>query len=142
MFDAEDVEGKRIGSHRDEAVFADDAVLLATANQFAGQEKQRALAAVDEDELIDGGSGGIARTDNAVATAAIAGHTFGALFADDDFAGGEALVKSEDGVGVMVVRTDYRENGEVFIADRFEETPISGWFARRDSGRMSGKDEA
>ena len=77
------------------------------------------LAAIDEDELIDGGSGGIGGTDDAVAAIAVAGHTFGALFADDDLASGQAFVEGEKEVGVLVVGSDYREYSEVFISDRF-----------------------
>src|ERR1700719_4237370 len=35
---AEDVEGQRFGANRHDAVFADDAILLAAAHEFAGQQ--------------------------------------------------------------------------------------------------------
>jgi len=65
-------------------VLADDAVLLAAADEFAGEEKQRTLAAIDENQLIDAGSRGVIGMNAAVATAR---ESRGAVFADDDFAG-------------------------------------------------------
>jgi hypothetical protein len=87
VLDAKDVEREGFGADRDDAVLADDAILLAAADEFAGEEKKRTLAAIDENELIDAGAGGIRRANDAVAAAREARD---ALFADDDFAGGRA----------------------------------------------------
>src|SRR6266566_5036914 len=43
MLDAEDIQGKRRRADRYDAVFADDAVLFATAHQFAGKERSGRL---------------------------------------------------------------------------------------------------
>ena len=111
VFDAKDVERKRFGADGDKTVFADNAVLFAAADKFSGEEQERALAAVDEDKLVDGGSRRICGADDAVAAIAIAGHALGALFPDDYFAGREAFVEGEEPVGVVVVGADYREDG-------------------------------
>ena len=47
MFDTEYVERQRLGAYRDDSIFADDAVLLASADQFSGKKKQGPFAAVD-----------------------------------------------------------------------------------------------
>jgi hypothetical protein len=54
VLDAEDIERQGFSAGRDDAVLGDDAVLLATADEFAGEQNERALAAIDQDELVDG----------------------------------------------------------------------------------------
>jgi len=53
VLDTENIEGKWVGAGSDDAIFGDDAVLLTAADELAGEEQKRALAAVDQDELID-----------------------------------------------------------------------------------------
>ena len=47
VLDAKDVERQRRSASGDDAVLADDAVLLAPAYEFAGEEQQGTLAAID-----------------------------------------------------------------------------------------------
>src|SRR5207302_9939814 len=58
MLDAEDIERKRWRADRNDAVLANDAVLFAAADEFAGEEQQRTAAAIDQNELVNG-SGGV-----------------------------------------------------------------------------------
>jgi len=109
VFDAKDVERKRFRADGDDAVLADDAVLLAAADKFAGEEKKRALATVDENELIDAGARGVSWADDAVAASREAR---GALLANDDFAGGEAFFEREEAAGVRSVASD---NGKTLM---------------------------
>ena len=51
--DAEDSEIDGIGAGWDDAVFGDDAVLLTTSDDFAGEEQERPFGVVDEDEGVD-----------------------------------------------------------------------------------------
>jgi len=46
VLDAEHIERQRLCADRHDAILADDAVLLAAADQFAGQKQQRPLAAM------------------------------------------------------------------------------------------------
>ena len=89
VLDAKDIEWQRLRADRDDAVFADDAILLAAGNHFAGEKEQRFLAAIYEDELVHlraaagtqhGRFGAIARTAHVLA-----------LFGDDGLAGRERL---------------------------------------------------
>src|SRR5260370_316980 len=57
VLDAEDVERKRRRTDGDNAILADDAVLLAPADEFAGEEQQRTLAAIDQNKLVNGSGG-------------------------------------------------------------------------------------
>ena len=59
MFDAEDVERQRFGAGRDDTIFGDDAVLLTAADELAGEQQERPLAAIDQDELVDGRAAGV-----------------------------------------------------------------------------------
>src|SRR5437588_7591741 len=56
MLDAENIQWKRWCAHWNDAVLANYAVLLAATDQFASKQQKRALAAVDQYQLIDGGS--------------------------------------------------------------------------------------
>src|SRR5207249_10316569 len=58
---AEDVERKRRRADGNDAVFADDAVVFASADEFTGKEQQRAAAAIDQNKLVDGSAGGVLR---------------------------------------------------------------------------------
>src|SRR5260370_28190753 len=96
-------------------------VLLAPADEFAGEEQQRTLAAIDQNKLVDGSASGLRSVDGpAIARAS---QTFGALLPDEHFAGGKSFLESEEETGVLVVRTDYRKNGNVFVSDRIEKPP-------------------
>ena len=129
MLDAENVERQRIGAGSDDAVFGDDAVLLAAADQFAGEEQNGALAAVDQHQAIDGGAGAVlAGTGAAIAAA---GHAVAALLADDYVAGGEAFVEGEEGGGVLRCRADYRKDGDIFVGDGIEKVPVAFRFGLR-----------
>src|SRR5260370_3489687 len=54
VLDTEDVERERRSADGNDAVLSDNAVLLAAANEFAGEEQKRALAAINENKLVDG----------------------------------------------------------------------------------------
>jgi len=113
---------EEVPRRRDDAVLADDAVLLAAADKFAGEEKKRALATVDENELIDAGARGVSWADDAVAASREAR---GALLANDDFAGGEAFFEREEAAGVRSVASDNGEDTDVFVSDWIEQTPVA-----------------
>ncbi len=49
------IDGVGLGRHQ--AIGADDAVLLATGNDLAGQQQQRAIGVVDQHQPIDLGAG-------------------------------------------------------------------------------------
>jgi hypothetical protein len=81
---AKHIERQRLRADWDDAVFADDAILLAAGNYFASEKEQRFLAAIYQDELVhlratgnhrDGLRDAIARTAHVLA-----------LFGDDGFA--------------------------------------------------------
>src|ERR1019366_6686856 len=50
--DAEDTEVDRIALAGHDAIFADDAVLLAASNYLAGEEEQRSFRVIDQDQSI------------------------------------------------------------------------------------------
>src|SRR6059058_5805001 len=93
MLDAEDIQGKRRRADRYDAVFADDAVLFATAHQFAGKEQKRAFAAVDQDKLVHRSAGRLGNQNWPAVTAT--DHFFGATLPDEDFPGGQTLFQSQ-----------------------------------------------
>lgn len=49
---AKNVKGQGVGVGRDDAVLGNDAVLLATADEFTGEENDGTLTAIDEHELV------------------------------------------------------------------------------------------
>ena len=139
MLDAEDIERKRVGAGGNDAVLANDAVLLAAADEFAGEEQEGSFAAIDENELIDARSAGIVWRN---AVAAIAHDADAALFADDNFAGGETFLEGEEMCGVISGTGDDGEDGDVFVSDGVEQAPIAVAFGRVGRGRRIGRDEA
>jgi hypothetical protein len=52
MLDTKDIERQRLSADGNDPVFADDAILIATGNDFSGKQKHRLLAAIDEDKLV------------------------------------------------------------------------------------------
>src|SRR5580700_6341202 len=102
VLNAKDVERQRLCADWNDAVLADDAILLAAGNHFACEKEQRLLAAIYQDELVHlraaagtqhGGFGAIARTAHVLA-----------LFGDDGFARGEGCVEGFEVGGVSVLR--------------------------------------
>ena len=133
VFDAENIEREWRSSDWNDAVLTNDAILLAAANEFAGEEQQRTLAAIDENKLINGSAGGglgniygpsVARTRQA----------FRALLADEHFAGGETFLECEKQTGVLIVGTHDGENGDILVIDGVEEPPFAF-----GPGRWSGR---
>src|SRR3989454_12671914 len=100
VLDTEHVEGKWRSADGDDAVLADDAVLLAAADELAGEEQKRALAAIDENKLVDGGAGRGLLDVNGPAIAR-ACQAFGALLTNEDVTGSETFFKSEEKAGVL-----------------------------------------
>src|SRR5882724_7244340 len=139
VLDAEDIERKRVGAGGNDAVLANDAVLLAAADEFAGEEKEGSFAAIDEDELIDAGSAGIVWRN---AVAAIAHDADAALFADDNFAGSETFFEGEEMSGVIGGTRDDGEDADVFVSDGVEQAPVAVAFGRVGRGRRIGRDKA
>src|SRR5467141_2130947 len=54
VLDTEDVERERRSADGNDAVLSDNTVLLSAADEFAGEEQKRALAAINENKLVDG----------------------------------------------------------------------------------------
>ena len=52
VLDAKDAERKRLGANRNNAVFPYYSILFASGNHLACKQQQRALAAIDEHQLI------------------------------------------------------------------------------------------
>src|SRR5437588_9045665 len=57
VLDAEDVKRKRRRADGNDAILADDAILLAAAHELAGEEQQRAFTAIDQYKLVHGSAG-------------------------------------------------------------------------------------
>src|SRR5260370_6499456 len=108
VLDAEDFERKRRRADGDDAVLADDAVLLAPADEFAGEEQQRTLAAIDQNKLVDGSASGLRNVDGPAT--ARASQAFGALLADEHFTSGKSFLQRKEGAGVLVVGADDRKD--------------------------------
>src|SRR5207237_7754032 len=120
---AKDVERKRWRTYGHDAVLADNAVLLAAADKFAGQQYERALAPVDEHELVHGGARRLRNIDRTAVTPA--DHFLGAAFADHHFACCKAFLQRQKGAGVLAVRGHDGKHGNVFIGNRIEDSPIA-----------------
>ncbi len=127
MFDTKDVERQRRRADGHDAVLADDAVLLSAGNDFAGQENERALAAIDQDELIYLRADREVRRDAAVARAA---HVV-ALLGDDRIARSQRFIERREIAGVCVLRRDHGEDREILVRDRLGESPAG---LRRPAG--------
>ncbi len=119
MLDAEDGEIDRVGSGRDDAVFGDDAVLLAAGDDLAGEKEERAFGVVDEDQGVDLVAL-VARRLCATAGPDEAADVAG--FGDLDLAGFEPLVEREElGTGGLCVGPNDGEEREVAGLDGFED---------------------
>src|SRR2546426_10175746 len=94
---AEDVERKRRRADGNDAVFADDAVLFASADEFTGKEQQRAAAAIDQNKLVDGSAGVVLRRIDRT-TVAGALQDLCALLSDGHFAGRETSSRVRKGL--------------------------------------------
>ena len=143
MFNAEDVERQRFGAGGHDAVLGDDAVLLAAADKFAGKEKQRALTAVDQDELIDGWAAIVIGCGSSLRVAR-AGQACGPLFADDDFAAGQGFVEGKKRARILLRRGDDGENGNVLVVNGIEEPPpaFAAWWRSIAEGPGAGPTNA
>src|SRR5215469_5670638 len=122
MLDAKDIQRKRWRAHGYDAVFANDAVLFAATHQFAGKQQKRALAAVDQDKLVDRSARRLGNVNWAAITTS--DHFFGATFSDDNFPGGQTLLQSQKGTGVLSVGSDDRKHGDVFVSNGIEDSPV------------------
>src|SRR5712664_3702485 len=127
------IERQRFRSNRHDAVFADDAILLAAADQFSGQQQQRTLAAVDEHELVHGGAAVILRHGNGPNLAAVAHHADSPAFADDHFAARETFFQRQKAAGVLRGAANHGKNRNVFVDDWIEDAPMA---FRTGSGLM------
>src|SRR5215472_9615876 len=122
MLDAEDIQRKRGRADWYDAVFANNAVLLATAHQFAGKQQKRAFAAIDQDKLVHRSAGRL--EDRNWPAIAPADHFFGATLTDQDLPGGQTLFQSQKCTGVLSVGSDDRKHGNVFVVDGIEDPPV------------------
>src|SRR5712692_230223 len=133
VLDAENVKRKRRRADGNDTVLANDAVLLAAADELASEEQKRTLAAIDQNKLVDGSASRLRSVDGpAIARTC---QTFGALLPDEHFAGGKSFLKSEKETGVLVVRTDYRKDGNVLVSDRIKKPPFPFRVRRWSGGR-------
>src|SRR5947207_7987818 len=62
VLNTEDVERERRRADGNDAILADDAILLAAAHELAGEQQQRAFTAIDQDKLVHGSAGHGLRT--------------------------------------------------------------------------------
>src|ERR1700730_4428220 len=85
MLDAEHVERQWIGAGSNDAVFGDNTVLLAAADELTCKKKDRAVAAINQNKLIHGRAGIVLRRGGWSHIAA-ARHALGALFTNDHIA--------------------------------------------------------
>src|SRR6266481_5989715 len=132
VLDAEDIERERGRADRNDAVLADDAVLFAAADEFAREQQERALAAIDEDKLVDGSAGWLRKVNGAAVARAL--HDLRALLGDGHLAGRESFFEGKERAGVLALRTDDGKDGDVLVCDRIKEPP----FALRTRG-LSGR---
>src|SRR5205807_4870505 len=128
--DAEDIERKRWRADRNDAVLANDAVLFAAADEFAGEEQQRTAAAIDQNELVNGSAGVGRRKIDRTAVARTL-EDLCALLGDGNLAGRESFLECEEGAGVLTEGADDGEDGDVFVDDRIEQTPFALWPGRK-----------
>src|SRR5712664_1149949 len=135
VLDAEDIERERRSAGGNDAVFANDAVLLAAADEFAREEQQRALAAVDQDQLVDGRAATGLRNIHGAAIAT-ANHALGTLLSHSHIAGGETFLEREESTGVLAKGTDDGKNGDVLVGNGIEQPPVP-LRSRRRSGRRA-----
>ena len=125
VFDAEDFQRQRRGAGGNNAILADNAVLLAAADKFARQQQQRPLAVIDQHKLIDGGARG--RREVHWAAISAADKPLRSLLVHDHFAGGKSLLKRKEGARVLAIRADYGENRYVFVGNGIEQPPFPFW---------------
>src|SRR5713226_443304 len=116
-----------------DAVLADDAVLLSAANEFAREEQQRAAAEIDQDKLVNGSAGGGLRNVYGAAVAT-ANHGFGTLLANEYLTIGETIFEGEEGAGVLAEGAGDWEDRNVLVGHGIEEPPVT-LGPRRWSGR-------
>ena len=124
VLDAKDIERQRLRADGNDAVLADDAILLTAGNHFAGEKQQRFFAAIYEDELVHlraaagthhGRFGAVART----------AHVF-ALFGDNCFARSERCIEGFEIGGVGVLRRQHGKDRQRFVGDGFADAPAAG----------------
>src|SRR5882757_4528963 len=128
VLDAEYIEWQRFRADRYDAILADNAVLLAAADQFAGQQQQRPLATVDEHKLVHRRAGVVLRRPH---HAAVAHHPGSPALADNDFAPGQAFFQREKAAGVLRGTAYHRKYSNVFVDNRIEDAPIALRLLRR-----------
>src|SRR5260370_879174 len=123
--DAYNIERKRFGANGHDAIFADDAILLAAAHEFAGQQQQRTLAAVDEHELVHRRAAVILRRCSGPNYAAVPHHSGSAALAYDHLAARESFLERQEAAGVLRGATDVRKNSNVLVSDGIEDAPVA-----------------
>ncbi len=140
VLDAKDIEWQRLRADWNDAVLADDAILLAAGNHFAGEKQQRSLAAIDQHELVYLRAAGNQRCGfDAISRTA---HVI-ALLGDDRFTGSERCIEGFEVRCVRLLRREHREDGERFVGDGFSRVPTgteSGPDASSDSARTRGEE--
>src|SRR5467141_3818721 len=128
---AENIEWQRLGANRHDAILADNAILLAAADQFSGQQQQRTLAAVDEHELVYRGACAVIR--DGVNSIAVAHHADSPALADDHVTAREAFFQRQKAAGVLRGAANHGKNRNVFVDDWIEDAQIA---FRTGSGLM------
>src|SRR6266481_6341836 len=123
VLDAEDIERERGRADRNDAVLADDAVLFAAADEFAREQQERALAAIDKNKLVDGSAGWLRKVNGAAVARAL--HDLRALLGDSHLAGSESFFEGKEWAGVLALRTDDGKDGDVLVGNGIEEPPFA-----------------
>ncbi len=133
VFDAEDIQRQRPFAGTYDAVLGDDAVLLPAAHEFAGEEHQRPLAAVDQHEAVHRRSALIVR-DNHRPAIASSPQALASFLADDRVARAQRLVQRHEAAGPRGFPAQHRKDGQVFVSHRVAEPPAIR-FSRRATRR-------
>jgi hypothetical protein len=134
-FDAEDAQRDGLAMSRDDAVFADNAVLFTAGNNFAGEQQQWAVRVVDKGKLIDAcgarreGDREGSLAPDAIAQSSARTHQTSALarLCDYDFARANALIKSEEGSSVVRSRRNDREHSQVALRGWWQHLVARCW---------------
>ena len=122
---------------RHDAIFGDDAVLLAAGDDLAGQQDQWLVCAIDQHQPVHLG----ALVPHILMWPS---HQSGSVagFGDYDFARPRAFVQRNEVTGVMNTIRDDRKNGEVTVRNRAQQAVIINWgwgglTADSESGRQN-----
>ncbi len=130
---AEHAQFDGLAHGRNDAVLTDDAILFAAGDDLSGQQDQRPLGVVHQDQPIDLRAlygrrlkTRVFRPDTRVLRVRPRPHEAAdlALFGDDHPAGTETLVQRQELRCIMRIGGDHRKHGEVILSDGREHAPL------------------